>query len=77
MIRLESGALKIDNVTAIARGPVNAAALGAAIRAASKGAATEQTYNGKTVYITTVNDRIKLFGSFVKVAQFEPAFCGK
>jgi hypothetical protein len=62
ILRLDSGALKLDNVTAIARGPVNAQALGAAIRAASKGAAVEQQYGGKTVYVTTVNDRIKLFG---------------
>jgi hypothetical protein len=62
IVRLASGAVKIDNVTAIARGPVNPAALGAAIRASSKGAVSEQTYNGKTIYVTTINDRIKLFG---------------
>ena len=62
IVRLASGAVKIDNVTAIARGPVNSAALGAAIRASSKGTVTEQTYGGKTIYVTTVNDRIKLFG---------------
>jgi hypothetical protein len=49
-------------VTAVARGPVNAAALGAAIRASSKGSVAEQAYGGKTVYVTTVNDQIKLFG---------------
>jgi hypothetical protein len=62
ILRLESGALKLDNVTAIARGPVNAASLGAGIRASSRGSVAEQTYGGKTVYVTTVNDRIKLFG---------------
>lgn len=62
IVRLASGAVKIDNVTAIARGPVNSAALGAAIRASSKGTVTEQAYNGKTIYVTTINDRIKLFG---------------
>jgi hypothetical protein len=62
IVRLESGALKIDNVTAVARGTVNPAALGASIRAASKGAVAEQTYGGKTVYVTTVNDRVKIFG---------------
>ena len=62
IVRLASGAVKIDNVTAVARGPVNSAALGAAIRASSKGAVSEQTYGGKTIYVTTVNDRIKLFG---------------
>jgi hypothetical protein len=60
--RLDSGAVKFDNVTAVARGRVDPSALGAAIRAASKGAVAEQTYNGKTVYVTTINDRIKLFG---------------
>lgn len=62
IVKLESGALKVDNVTAIARGAVNAATLGAAIRASSRSPVAEQTYGGKTVYVTTVNDRIKLFG---------------
>jgi hypothetical protein len=61
-VRLESGALKVDNVTAVARGRVDAATLGASIRAASKGAVSEQQYGGKTVYVTTVNDTIKIFG---------------
>jgi hypothetical protein len=60
--RLDSGAVKIDNVTAVARGRVDPSALGASIRAASKGAVAEQAYGGKTVYVTTVNDQIKLFG---------------
>lgn len=62
IVRLESGALKIDNVAAVARGNVNAAALGASIRAASKGAVAEQQYGGKTIYVTTVDDTIKVFG---------------
>ncbi|HVF42727.1 MAG TPA: hypothetical protein VM936_06945 [Pyrinomonadaceae bacterium] len=62
IVRLESGAVKLDNVTAVARGRVDAAALGASIRAASKGAVAEQQYGGKTVYVTTVNDTIKIFG---------------
>jgi hypothetical protein len=61
-VRLGSGALKVDNVTAVARGTVNVATLGASIRAASKGSVTEQQYGGKTVYVTTVNDTIKIFG---------------
>ena len=61
IVRLESGALKIDNVAAVARGRVDPA-LGASIRAASKGAVAEQQYGGKTVYVTTVNDTIKIFG---------------
>lgn len=60
--RLDSGAVKLDNVTAIARGRVDPSALRAALRAASKGAVAEQPYNGKTVYVMTVNDQIKLFG---------------
>lgn len=60
--RLDSGAVKLDNVTAVARGRVDPAALGAAIRAASKGAVAEQAYGGKTVYVLTINDQIKLFG---------------
>lgn len=62
IVRLESGVLKIDNVTAVARGNVNPPALGASIRAASKGAVAEQQYGGKTIYVTTVNDTIKIFG---------------
>jgi hypothetical protein len=62
IVRLESGALKLDNVTAVARGTINPATLGASIRAASKGAVAEQQYGGKTVYVTTVNDTIKIFG---------------
>lgn len=61
IVRLESGALKVDNVTAVARGRVDPA-LGASIRAASKGAVAEQQYGGKTVYVTTVNDVVKIFG---------------
>ena len=62
IVRLESGALKVDNVTAVARGRVDASALGASVRAASKGAVAEQQYGGKTVYVTTVNDVVKIFG---------------
>ncbi|HVF45598.1 MAG TPA: hypothetical protein VM936_21410 [Pyrinomonadaceae bacterium] len=61
IVRLESGALKLDNVTAVARGRVDPA-LGASVRAASKGAVSEQQYGGKTVYVTAVNDTIKVFG---------------
>ncbi len=61
-VRLESGAFKVDDVTAVARGTVNVATLGASIRAASKGAVSEQQYGGKTVYVTAVNDTIKIFG---------------
>jgi hypothetical protein len=62
IVRLESGALKLDNVTAVARGRVDPSTLGASMRAASKGAVAEQQYGGKTVYVTTVNDTIKIFG---------------
>jgi len=62
IVRLESGALKLDNVTAVARGRVDASALGASVRAASQGAVAEQAYGGKTVYVSAVNDTIKVFG---------------
>jgi hypothetical protein len=63
IVKLDSGALKLDNVTAIARGTVNAASLGAAMRAAPGAApVAEQTYGGKTVYVASINDQIKLFG---------------
>jgi hypothetical protein len=62
IVKLDSGSIKLDNVTAIARGPVNAAALGAAIRAGSAGAVSEQTHGGKTIHVVTVNDQMKLFG---------------
>jgi hypothetical protein len=62
IVKLASGATKIDNVVAIARGTFKADALIASARAASKGAMTEQSYGGKTVYVTAINDRIKVFG---------------
>jgi len=61
IVRLASGALKLENVTAVARGRVDPA-LGASVKAASKGAVSEQQYAGKTVYVTAVNDTIKVFG---------------
>ena len=72
IVRLESGALKLDNVTAVAIGRVDPA-LGASIRAASKGAVTEQQYGGKTVYVSSINDQLKLFG-LVKSHVRELAF---
>lgn len=62
IVKLPSGATKIDNVVAVARGTFKADALIASARAAAKGAMTEQRYGGKTIYVTAVNDRIKVFG---------------
>lgn len=62
IVRLASGATKIDNTVAIARGTFDAGALVASARAAAKGGLTEQSYGGKTVYVSAINDRIKVFG---------------
>lgn len=62
LVALPSGAIKLDRVTAVARGTFRADALVSAARAASKGALAERQHGGKTVYVATVNDRLKLFG---------------
>ena len=62
LVKLPSGALKAEGVTAVARGTFRPEALVASARSAAKGALTQQSYGGKTVYVTTVNDRLKLFG---------------
>jgi hypothetical protein len=62
IVPLPSGATKIDRVTAVARGRFRAEALIAAARAAAKGGLAEQTHGGKTIYVATINDRLKLFG---------------
>jgi hypothetical protein len=62
LVPLPSGAIKIDNVTAIARGTFRADALIAAARTAAKGSLAEQNYGGKTIYVASINDQLKLFG---------------
>ncbi|HEX8722356.1 MAG TPA: hypothetical protein VF736_17205, partial [Pyrinomonadaceae bacterium] len=62
IVPLASGKVKVDRVTAVARGTFRAEALVSAARAAAKGALTEQTHAGKTVYVAAVNDQLKLFG---------------
>jgi hypothetical protein len=62
LVKLESGALKVDRLTAVARGRFNADALIASARTAAKGALAEQQYAGKTIYVATINDQLKLFG---------------
>jgi hypothetical protein len=61
-VPLPSGAVKVDRVTAVARGTFRAEALVSAARAAAKGGFAEQTHGGKTVYVATINDQLKLFG---------------
>jgi hypothetical protein len=61
-VPLPSGAVKVDRVTAVARGTFRAEALVAAARAAAKGGLAEQTHAGKTVYVATINDQLRLFG---------------
>ena len=74
LARLPSGATKVSNVVAIARGTFSADALIANARAAAKGKLTEQTYAGKTLYVIAVNDRIKVFG-LLKTHVSELALC--
>ncbi|HJQ34371.1 MAG TPA: hypothetical protein VJ866_19480 [Pyrinomonadaceae bacterium] len=62
IVPLPSGAVKFDRVTAVARGRFRSDALVAAARTASKGTLAEQQYGGKTVYVSVINDQLKLFG---------------
>lgn len=62
LVALPSGAVKVDGVTAVARGTFRADALVSAARAAGRGALAEQTYNGKTIYVASINDQLRLFG---------------
>lgn len=62
LVPLPSGAVKVDHVTAVARGTFRTEALVAAARAAAKGGLAEQTHAGKTIYVATINDQLKLFG---------------
>src|SRR5688500_17819504 len=62
LVTLPSGALKVDRMTAVARGTFRTETLVAAARTAAKGALAEQTHGGKTVYVATVNDQLRLFG---------------
>jgi hypothetical protein len=62
LVALPSGAVKVDHLTAVARGTFRAEALISAARAAAKGGLAEQTHGGKTVYVATVNDQLRLFG---------------
>src|SRR5205085_10584868 len=74
LVRLPSGATKVANVVALARGTFSADALVRNARAASGGKLTEQTYGGKTLYVIPVNDRIKVFG-LLKTHVGELALC--
>ena len=60
--QLPSGATKIGNLVAIARGTFRPDAVVSAVRAAAKGGLSEQNYGGQTVYVISVNDRIRVFG---------------
>ena len=60
--RLPSGATKIGNLVAIARGTFRPDAVVSSVRAAAKGGLSEQKYGGQAVYVISVNDRIRVFG---------------
>ncbi|MDT7688029.1 MAG: hypothetical protein QOE46_788 [Acidobacteriota bacterium] len=62
LVKLQSGAVKVERLTAVARGRVNADALIASARTAAKGTLAEQQYGGKTIYVETINEQLKLFG---------------
>lgn len=72
--KLPSGSLKIDDIAAVARGTFRADALIASARTSAGGHLTEQTYGGKTIYVATINDQLKLFG-LLKMHVGELAFC--
>ena len=60
--QLPSGATKVGNMVAVARGTFRPDALVSAMRAAAAGGLSEQKYAGQTVYVIAVNDRVKVFG---------------
>lgn len=62
LTRLPSGAAKVGNLVAVARGTFDSNALVARTRAAAGGRLSEQAYGGKTLYVIAVNDNVKLFG---------------
>src|SRR5579885_151061 len=62
LTRLPSGAAKVADVVAVARGTFDSNALIARTRAAAGTRLSEQTYGGKTLYVVAVNDSVKLFG---------------
>jgi hypothetical protein len=74
LISLPSGATKVTNVVAVARGTFDSAALVARARTAAGGKLTEQRYGGKTLYVVAINDRIKLFG-LLKTHVSDLALC--
>ncbi len=61
-VQLPSGATKLDNAVAVARGRFRPEAVTAAARAAARGAASEQQHAGKAVLVLAVNDTLKVFG---------------
>jgi hypothetical protein len=56
------GVTKIDHMVAVARGTFRADVLVAAGRLAAQGKFAEQKHAGKSVYVFSLNDQIKLFG---------------
>jgi hypothetical protein len=61
-VGLPGGKMKLSNTVAIAHGTFNADTLIAAGRLAAQGRYTEQKFGGKSIYIFSLQDRIKLFG---------------
>ncbi|HEU4593666.1 MAG TPA: hypothetical protein VFS10_00765 [Pyrinomonadaceae bacterium] len=57
-----AGVTKIDHMVAIARGTFRADVLVAAGRLAAQGRFAEQKHAGKSIYVFSLNDQIKLFG---------------
>ena len=68
-----SGAMKITTV-ALAQGTFSSASLVAAGRAATSGKYREEKYSGKTIYVFTVDEQLRLFGVLdLKVRQLAVA----
>ncbi|HZT60287.1 MAG TPA: hypothetical protein VFA21_16910 [Pyrinomonadaceae bacterium] len=74
LTRLPSGAAKVADVVAVARGTFDSNALIARTRAAAGTRLSEQTYGGKTLYVVAVNDSVKLFG-LLKTHVSDLAIC--
>jgi hypothetical protein len=62
LVQPREGVTKVDHMVAVARGKFDAAAVVAAGRTAAGGRLAEQKHAGKTLYVFSLNDQLKLFG---------------
>ncbi|HEX5706474.1 MAG TPA: hypothetical protein VFX96_04225 [Pyrinomonadaceae bacterium] len=74
VVKLASGATKLDHNVAVGRGRFDINAIVAAGRTSSKNRHTQQTHAGKTVHVFRLDEELKLFG-LLKMRVGELAVC--